>query len=440
LILLCIIIIVSALGIATAEEDRLTIKFHSIEGGKNVSIDLAKYLPKADIYHHSKTENVTISIKNSIATITPKIGWLGDEIITFFANKSLAEEIEKKEKPDITNIEPIIEMSFPAMKTFVVSPGQIEFGIVAFDPDNDAVNVQWLVNGNIEKEEGAKGSIISHFTYNQTSLQKRGGILKSQQFKEDVTRYIVNAIVNDSRNSKTIEWRFNVINSSCVDKWQCSNWSGCVYGKHYRECKKINVQCEYNTYMPPTEWLDPVCMQKNIKCEPNWTCSDWQVCKLSYDIKIITAGKITDAVKPRQERLCYDMSYCVGNVGVESRTCNETIPIKTNRVEWCNGKYIEIFNADTGQFVSRIRELTSGEEPSMDIELTLKELSRQDYCWYCYDGKEDYDEIAVDCGGSCAECVEISASPTIFDFATLASFIIADALLIFYIIMLVRKR
>src|SRR3989344_2348241 len=120
LILLCIIIIVSALGIATAEEDRITIKFHSIEGGKNVSIDLAKYLPKADIYHHSKTENVTISIKNSIATITPKIGWLGDEIITFFANKSLAEEIEKKEKPDITNIEPIIEMSFPAMKTFVV--------------------------------------------------------------------------------------------------------------------------------------------------------------------------------------------------------------------------------------------------------------------------------------------------------------------------------
>jgi hypothetical protein len=353
----------------------------------------------------------------------------------------LQEEIEKeKEKLKITNLEPIIEMSFPATKNFVVSPGQIEFSIVAFDPDNDMINIGWLVNGKVEKEEQSQGGMISHFIYNQTPIEKKSRLLKNESFKENVTRYIVNVIVNDSKSAKVLEWHFNVVNQSCLDIWQCGNWSDCTLSKRYRECKKINPKCEYDTYMPPTEWIDPLCIQREVRCEPNWTCSDWQACKLDYDVKIVLSGRITDAIKTKQERLCYDASYCIGSIGMESRECNEFIAIKTRRVEWCNGNYIEIFNEDTGQFISRIKEYSAGELPHLDIDLSLKELSRRDYCWYCYDGIKDYDEIGIDCGESCQECREVSASYNFLDFLPLALFIIADLLLIGYIIFWVRKK
>lgn len=427
---------------AIAEEDILTIKFHSTGDGKNVSLDLSKYLPLSDSYFHEEAENVLIIIKGSIATIVPRIGWAGDETVIFFVNKSLQEEIEKKqaaEKLKVTNLEPIIEMSFPVTKSFVVSPGEIEFSIVAFDPNNDILTVEWLINGKLVKEEQAQGGVISHFIYNQ-SIGKRGNLLKNEPFRENVTRYIVNAVVNDSKSSKILEWHFNVVNQSCIDIWQCGNWSECILGKKQRECKQANPLCEYNTYKPPTEWIDPLCMQPELRCEPNWTCSDWQSCKLNYNVRVALSGSITDALQTKQERLCYDASYCIGSVGMESRDCNETITIKTRKVEWCNGNYIEIFNEDTGQFISRIKEYLPGELPHLDIELSLKELSRRDYCWYCYDGQKDYDETGIDCGGSCAECMEIEKTSALFDFLPTLFFIIADILLAGYIFYWIRNR
>lgn len=443
LIVFCLAVIILALllNIILAEEDQLTIKFHSSGDGKNVTIDLAKYLSRADEYFHGAVQNVSILMKGTTATIVPKIGWRGDEVVTFFVNRSLKEEIEgRKSKMKITNLEPIVEMSFPTTKNFVVSPGHVEFSIVAFDPDNDMLSVDWFVNGKIEKQERAVGGIISHFIYNQTPTAKRSNILRNEKFKDNMTRYVVNALVNDSINSKWLEWHFNVVNQSCVDVWQCGNWSECIIGKRYRDCKQVNPKCEFTTYKPSTEWLDPLCIDKQIKCEPNWTCSEWKSCKLDYGMKVILSGKITDTITTKQERLCYDALYCTGSVGMEMRDCNKTIPIKTRTVDWCNCKYIEIFNQDTGQFISRIGESSLGESPHLDIELSLNELSRLDHCWYCYNGIKDYDEKGVDCGGSCADCTEIPASSRSLDILPLISFIFADLLLVGYVALWIRKK
>lgn len=436
---LFLVILTAFLSIASAEEDRLTIKFHSSGDGKNVSVDLAKYLPTAPEYLHTSVQNVLIVMKESIATIVPKAGWFGDEIITFFVNKSLEEELEKG-SVKITNLEPVVEMSFPAAKNFAVSPGQIEFSVVAFDPDNDMLTVDWLVNGRIEKQEQSQGGVISHFIFNQTPAEKRGGILKNEPFDRNATKYIINAVVNDSKNAKVLEWHFNIVNQSCIDLWECSNWSECENGKRYRECKKINPKCEFNTNKPSTEWLDPGCMERELQCETNWTCSGWQECKIDYDAQVVLSDKISNAVKAKQERLCYDKNYCSGGIGMESRDCNQTIPIRTGAVDWCGSRYIEIFNLETGQFISRIKQYIAGESPHLDIDLSLNELSRLDYCWYCYDSAKDYDETGIDCGGSCAECREIKITYSPFDFVSLFSFIIADLLLVGYVIFWVRKK
>lgn len=438
---LAIIMFAFLLNIIVAEEDKLTIKFHSSGDGKNISVDLAKYLQKSEEYFYGIVHNVSIFVNGSVATIVPKIGWAGDEIITFFTNKSMQEEVEeKKANLKITNLEPLIEMSFPATKNFVISPGQVEFSVVAFDPDNDVITVDWFVNGKLESQERAEGGIISHFIYNQTANGKRSNILKNEKFQYNITSYVVNAIVNDSINSKSLEWHFNVVNQTCIDIWQCGNWSDCTLSKRYRECKQINPKCEFDTYKPSTEWIDPICIEKQIKCTPNWTCSGWQPCKLDYNVNVVLSGKIIDAIKTKQARLCQDFSYCIGSVGMEMRDCNGTIPIKTRRVEWCNGKYIEIFNQDTGQFISRIREFSPEESPHLDIELSLKELSTMDHCWYCYDGIKDYGEKGVDCGGSCADCTEISTSSSFLDFLPIISFIFADILLAAYIILWMKKK
>ncbi|MFH0831558.1 MAG: hypothetical protein V1886_01695 [archaeon] len=438
-VFLTVLAVVLLLNLISAEDDTLTIKFHSRGDGSNFSVDLTKYMPLMKEYYYSEVKNVTVKISQGVATVTPIQGWIGDEIITFYSNKSLKEEKE----PDnlkITNLEPVVEMSFPALKAFVVSPGQIEFSVIAFDPDNDMLQVEWLVNGKVAKQERADGKITSSFVYNKTSAIIRGELLKNQKYTEAIEKYVIKVVINDSRNSKILEWHFNIVNQSCIDLWQCGNWTDCLSGKRHRECTKINPECEYDTYRPPTDWVDPVCIAKDVKCKPNWTCMDWQGCRMNYDSGVIISGMIIDAVRMKQERLCYDEQYCTGGVGLESRECNGTVPIITRRVDWCNAKYVEIFNEDTGQFISRISEYMVGETPRMDIDLSLNRLSEASYCWYCYDGKKDYDETGEDCGGSCKECIYSYAKRNFFDIFAMSMFITADILLVGFIFRTARKR
>lgn len=425
-----------------AKSEMITIKFHSAGDGKNVTIDLSKYLIPSVKYVHSKVENVTIIMRGHFATIIPKPNWIGSEVITFSANESIIEDIEEGiiESKEITNLEPVIEMSFPQAKRFVVSPGKLEFSVIAYDPNNDIITVEWLINGKVLKKETGKGGIVSHFIFNETESKRFGSILKGKIFSENISYYVINSIVNDSKNRKMLEWRFNIVNETCTDFWVCSNWSDCINGKRYRSCRKINPECELTSNKPATEWIDPSCVTSIKDCKPKWTCTDWGECKIDYDVELITQGSIVNAIKTKQERLCYDAAYCTGIVGVETRECEKKIPIITRETKWCGQDYIEIFNSETGRFLSRIKKYKLGKSEGLDIELTLRELKREDYCWYCYDGIKDYDETGVDCGGSCQECIETQISFDFTEFFKFLLFIIADVALLLYIIFYIRRK
>lgn len=427
---------------AYAQSNQLTIKFHSTGEGKNVTLDLTRYLPVSEEYIHSEVENVRVIIRGHFATIIPNFGWVGSETVTISSNKTLIEEISRGliEPEKLVNLEPVIEMSFPSVKEFGVSPGKIEFTVIAYDPDNDMLTVDWLINGVVVKTERREGGIISHFTFNKTATKKIASILKGHVFTEKFSYYVINSIINDSRNSKVLEWRLNIVNQTCSDLWSCKNWSECIGGKRYRGCVKINEECEATGNKPATEWIDPLCIMPTLTCQPIWLCGNWSDCKIDYDVGLITHGELASRIKTKRERLCYDTTYCIGAVGLETHECGRPILINMREVTWCNQSYIEIFNHETGQFISRIKKYKIGEEPSLDIDLSLKELKQEDYCWYCYNTLQDYDETSVDCGGSCPECFEISLGPEFRDILRFSLFLLADLLLVIYIFMWIRRR
>lgn len=392
-----------ALPFALAE-DQLIVKFHSEGDGRSVNVNLAKYFPGVQTFFHSVVTNITIKIENGIAIITPiQPDWVGDEPIIFSPYRDKINWTGKTEENiTIANAEPIIEMSFPDIREFGVEPGQIEFSVSVFDPDGDMINTVWSVDGVSIQREEAKGRTISRFVFSSGENNAKGMIFRDYNIAQNESSSLISAMINDGHNTKTREWRFTIVNKSCIDEWECGNWSGCIESSHYRNCIKTNPQCIFNYNKPPTEWNDPNCVWKKT-CSANWTCGEWNKCTIDYNSDIIKQGLITDYISKKQERICQDSTSCLGGVGVEKRDCSEKIPVITREVNWCFEKYIEIYNADNGMMISRIRKSTL-DNPKLDIELSLGDLARIKTCWYCADGIMDYDEEDADCGGSCESC------------------------------------
>jgi len=90
-------------------------------------------------------------------------------------------------------------------------------------------------------------------------------------------------------------------------------------------------------------------------------------------------------------------------------SCDVSVPIKINKVKWCNEEYLEIFDQDTNQLVGRIKEKeifgSSNSQNRVDISFSNSDF--KGYCDYCFDGVKNYDETEIDCGGkSCPVCLE----------------------------------
>ncbi len=435
LLVLISIMLILLSAIIRAEQQKAVVKFHSEGGNRGITINLLKFFPTATEFFHKKAYNVSINISEGIATITPNYNWRGDEVLVFSPNKTVIEELERSatEQQVTANLEPIIELRFPAKPQFVVTAGRIDFSIIAYDPDDNPLIVEWLVNGAVVKRDSSVGGVVSHFTFNPESSEQ-GQIMRWHKFDDKIPHYALIVVVNDSKSFKMVEWNFNVINQTCTDVWRCGNWSECIDGTRTRVCTKTNKECPETVNKPPTIWLDPSCAPITRSCLPNWTCDEWSECKTDYKADIVLKGVVAETIGTRQERMCYDSSYCIGSVGVETRDCDKTIPVTTREVDWCHSKYTEIYNAESGMLISRVRKSMIG-EGGMDIDLSLRELSRISYCWYCFDGVKDFDEDAIDCGGaSCPPCEREKLSGfSIADSLRFILFIAADVLLLFYL-------
>jgi len=91
-----------------AEKEEFSIRFHSF--GKNATIDLRTYLGESVHYIVSETENVIVTIDQSVGTayLEAKPGWNGTETVFFRRIESKAEVVESKPEPNQTQIEPIV--------------------------------------------------------------------------------------------------------------------------------------------------------------------------------------------------------------------------------------------------------------------------------------------------------------------------------------------
>lgn len=242
---------------------------------------------------------------------------------------------------------------------------------------------------------------------------------------------------------------------SCVENWQCSNWNQCETGTQTRNCIDLNncgtsnnkppisqtctsctenwqcswTECGKNdlvstpydcrdlnncgtTSNKPTEGID--CGEKPEEYTPlipgqicsnlEWNCNEWNACNANYDVENVLKGDIS--TKGFQKRICKDLSNCAMDK-IEKKSCSLSIPIKAEKVEWCNEKYVELFDINSNKLVSRIKESKISQVSNLSrIDISLIVSDFKGYCDSCYNGVKDYDETEIDCGGSCQSCLE----------------------------------
>ena len=232
--------------------------------------------------------------------------------------------------------------------------------------------------------------------------------------------------------------------SYCVPNFECE-WSDCINGVEKEiNCIDIN-DCESKgfivSYTPKTR----NCGYENIaneipisskSCIPNWECSKWSECKVTYDLEDITEKKVL--LKGEQTRICEDISNCLTDK-IERQECSTKLPIIAKKTGRCFKNYIEIYD-NSDLLISRM-EINSSK---LNIQMIFDKIG---YCPYCYNGVKDYDEDFIDCvyeeNGNCPVCFEqISSYKFDYRFFILIFFFILFILTLwyFYLNKRIKKR
>jgi hypothetical protein len=132
-------------------------------------------------------------------------------------------------------------------------------------------------------------------------------------------------------------------------------------------------------------------------CNPDFVCTEWGVCHSEYTLSQIINNQPLSGVR---YRYCKDNSGCFPDL-IDSRECENKINITFRKKVWCNSEYVEALD-DYGRILARLK--SNNFKNYMDINLNIL---TNGYCPYCHDGKKNYDETGMDCGGSCLSCAEV---------------------------------
>ena len=221
---------------------------------------------------------------------------------------------------------------------------------------------------------------------------------------------------------------------SCIENWQCSDWSICSGATRNRicsdltncgtilnkpieteECVEIEKPLEEDllTELGKIESLDFGGISTHstgggIGCISNYECSDWSECDVKPVFEDLISG--VNEIKGKQSRNCVDNNLCQINKK-EERECSIKLRININKSNFCNNDYLEIYNQETGELVSRINNKKQSQNPSLDISFIN---GKSIYCDSCFNGIMEGGEQGIDCGGICPICdisEEISFSP-----------------------------
>ena len=233
----------------------------------------------------------------------------------------------------------------------------------------------------------------------------------------------------------------------CTPSWSCGAWSSCVGGSQSRSCSDGcgNTKTETQSCIcteswsctawspsecPPSEIQTRICTDSNncgttvnkpaeskscayiappeevrippsaggpsggAECFALWNCTEWGACGVSYTIEDIIKGKITASTR---ERKCIDLKKCL-LPRVEKEPCFGEIDVDVSRETYCYENYITVIDKATGKQISRLKETKDGR-----FEINVG-IVRDKECWFCKDGLKNYDEVYIDCGGSCPAC------------------------------------
>ncbi|MEM2173653.1 MAG: NosD domain-containing protein, partial [Candidatus Pacearchaeota archaeon] len=251
----------------------------------------------------------------------------------------------------------------------------------ARDADNDSLIMKFYLNDNEVNECQDVGEVECGFN-----------------FKEASGSYSIKAEVSDGEASNRVEWQVTVI--KCIDEWNCSEWGPCINGTMERRCVKVNPECPSEEHKPSES---QACVVPIEKCVLAY-CENWSECKLERaSWKELLAGKITYYGK--QKRICYCKD---GRNYSEEQDCVVYKELKVEKGFECGVVHYYVKDKATNKILAKIKMPSF--EKGLDIHFVIKE-SELGYCWYCFDGKQDYDETGIDCGGPCKPCVEKPAVP-----------------------------
>lgn len=213
---------------------------------------------------------------------------------------------------------------------------------------------------------------------------------------DDLGNFDVEGIVSTLNENVVINWDVTVVDSSCVENWDCALYSFCEDDARLSQplqCIDLNG-CGTNLLYP---------QPKECTCQISWNCGAWDECHVDYELGDIIEDN--QEVTGRQTRECVDVRKCAETNKTEYRTCSVNVSIDARLTEWCEEELIELYVEENNQLVSRIQrtEIEEQELPRIDISFVTTQFAG--YCSYCNNGVQDQDEEGVDCGGeNCPEC------------------------------------
>lgn len=214
-----------------------------LDEGTEETIDLSYYFfdPDGDElnYSVSSTENITIEIEDSIATIIPDSNFSGEEIVIFTASDG-SEEVSSNEVniivrprklPGDINNPPELSNVFPVESPVVVETGQSqEFSIEATDADNDSLQITWFLGDNQVHQNSP--------TYTFSS--------------ENKGNYILSVVVSDQIDDVSWSWQISVTDPIVVEK-----------------TKQLEAVCGDGII---SEGETCVNCPEDVQCAPGWVC------------------------------------------------------------------------------------------------------------------------------------------------------------------------
>ena len=275
-----------------------------------------------------------------------------------------------------------------------LAPGtSVPFSLSVTDSGGSNLDVRWYVNGQFIEGTSGAGSINSDFlyTFNANSEVRVeviiGGITEARTW-----------VITINKN----------IDPECNENWYC-HYSVCDGEfKYASDCEDLN-SCGSDLEKP---------YKKACNCKPDYSCEEWGECNADLSLENVLKGEAS--IKGVESRVCEEATNCIDEEDLltEERECNAGVPVRIQRVEWCYEDYIEIYDVETDQLVSRVKERSVENIKRVDIGFLTTENGA--VCSYCFDGIKNFDETGVDCGGQiCQVCVP---SGSFFDYLYYSKF------------------